>query len=385
LIPVEGFAMFKEKGGLQSVIDWLPLEAFANALSVLRDYRTELMNLLYQVTGMSDIMRGQSTKGATATEQALKAKFASTRVQEFQNEFARFASDTQKIKAEIISLHFDPQSIMERSNAQYMTGPDPMASQRAVALIKSSIIQYRVEVKPESVAMADMAAVKQERSEFLLAVSQFLQSSAPITQAAPWSGPFLLQILQWAVASFRGGATIEGVLDQMVTTANQQLQAAQSQPPPPDPKLMQVQAKMQMDQQKAQMDMQVTQQKSQIELHIKQVEAQMKQQQMQMDLLAQAFGIKMEQQKLQMGMEVAQQKAQVDTQKAQMDGEISVRKAESEIQMDAKRMALEDQKGSMEHERAIADHEMSMEQADAQHKQKLQQAKEKPAAKGGDK
>ena len=78
-------------------------------------FLAELMNLLFQVTGMSDIMRGQSTAGATATEQALKAKFASTRVQEFQNEFARFASDTQRIKAEIISKHFDPQTIAERS------------------------------------------------------------------------------------------------------------------------------------------------------------------------------------------------------------------------------------------------------------------------------
>ena len=33
LIPVEGFAMFKEKGGLQSVVDWLPIEAFVNALA----------------------------------------------------------------------------------------------------------------------------------------------------------------------------------------------------------------------------------------------------------------------------------------------------------------------------------------------------------------
>ena len=81
-------------------------------------------------------MRGQATSGATATEQALKAKFASTRVQEFQNEFARFASDAQKIRAEIISKHFDPQTIMERSNVRYMTGVNPQAAMEAIQMIK---------------------------------------------------------------------------------------------------------------------------------------------------------------------------------------------------------------------------------------------------------
>ena len=377
LIPVDGFAMFKEKGGLQAVVDWLPIESFVQALDVLRGYRAELQALLYQVTGMSDIMRGQSSGDATATEQALKAKFASTRVQEFQNEFARFASDTQKIKAEIISKHFDPETIAKRSNVQFMTGADQQGVQAAIQLIKSSIYQYRVEVKPESIAMADMAAVKQERSEFLLAVSQFLQSSQPIVQGAPWAGPFLLQILQWAMAGFRGGATIEGVLDQMVTQAQQQLLQAQQQPPPPNPEM--IKAKMEMD--KMQAEMQIDQQQAQMELQIKKVEMQMRQQEMQMDLMAKAFGIQLEQKKLQMGMEVAQQKAQVDLQKTQMDGEISARQAQNEVQMDAKRMALEEEKGSMEHERAIADHEMSMEQADASHKQKLQQVKEAEKAK----
>ena len=42
------------------------------ALEKLTAYRAELMGLLFQVTGMSDIMRGQASSGATATEQALK-------------------------------------------------------------------------------------------------------------------------------------------------------------------------------------------------------------------------------------------------------------------------------------------------------------------------
>ena len=354
LIPVEGFAMFKEKGGLQSVIDWLPIESFVQALQVLRDYRVELQALLYQVTGMSDIMRGQSSNGATATEQALKAKFASTRVQEFQNEFARFASDTQKIKAEIISKHFDPETIAKRANVQYMTGSDPQKAQSAIALIKSSIYQYRVEVKPESIAMADMAAVKQERSEFLLAISQFLQSSAPITQAAPWSGPYLLRMLQWAMAGFRGGASIEGELDRMVTAAEQQLKAAQAAPPPPNPEV-----------EKAKMEMAVAQQQAQMDMQIKQVELKMREQEIQMDLMAKAFQLKLDQQKAQISLDVTKQKAMVDLQKSQMDGDLAREQAEFDFEAQARQMAMDAESDARK-----------MEHADAQHEQKMKQAKE---------
>lgn len=257
MIPAENFALFKDKGGLAGVVDWLPLEMVVGALDKLREYRGELITLLYQVTGMSDIMRGQSSGATTATEQAIKAKFASVRVQSFQDEFARFASDTQKIKAEVISKFFDPQTIAERANVQGMIGVDPGVAQQAISLVKSRLMAYRVEVKPEQVAMADYAAIKEERSAFLMAVATFLQSSAPLMQAAPWSGPYLLQMLQWAMAGFRDGASVEGVLDQMVLTAQRAL-AAPPPPPQPDPAMQTAMVKAQAEQFKAKADVQQT-------------------------------------------------------------------------------------------------------------------------------
>lgn len=306
LIPVDGFEAFKEKGGLAGVVDWLPLEPIVGALQVLRDYRTELMQLLFQVTGMSDIMRGQSTAGATATEQSIKAKFASVRVQRLQNDFARFASDVQAIKAEIISKHFDPQTIVDRSNIQYMMGADVQTAQEAIRLIKSDFYQYRIEVKPESVSMADMAAIKQERSEFLMAISQFFQSSLPVGQAAPWTMPYLLQMLQWVIAGFRGGSTIEGVMDQMVLAANQAAQQAAQQPPQPDPEMVKMQAQMQMEQQKGQID-----------------------------IVGKMADLKFKGQSAMMDLQKKRMELALKAKEASLDHEVNVRKMEGEIQRDA--------------------------------------------------
>lgn len=364
LIPCDNFALFKEKGGLTAVVDWMPLEMIVGALEVLKGYRVELMSLLFQVTGMSDIMRGQSTQGATATEQALKAKFASTRVQEFQNEFARFASDIQSIKAEIISKHFDPQTILTRSNAKYLTGSEQpeQAMLEAIQIIKDDIYQYRIEVKPESVSMTDMAAVKQERSEFLMAMATFLQSSQPIVASAPWAGPFLLQMLQWAMAGFRGGATIEGTLDQMVVAARQAAQQAASQPPPPDPKVEAVKMKAQIDMAKSQQEMQQQAQQNAMEIEKMKLDFQLAIQKANLEIATLKQKADIDSQKMQMDLAGKQQAHALDAQKAEMD-----------IEADAKRMALE--------AKAEAEgHDAEMQRSDEKHAVGIQQMKEKAKA-----
>jgi tRNA U38,U39,U40 pseudouridine synthase TruA len=268
LIPVENWAMFAEKGGIRGQVDWLPLDQISMALTALRDYRRELKDALYEITGMSDIMRGQGTDvGVTATEQAIKAKFGSVRIQALQDEFARFASDVQKLKAEIISKHFDVQTILERSNAQYTW--DEGTAPQAAALIKSDLACYRIEVKPENLSLTDFAALKSERMEVMAGISTFLQAAAPIGQMVPASAPFLLQILQWAVSGLKGSSGIEGVLDQMILSAQQAQQQAASQPQaptPPDPKVQAAQLKAQADLQKTQAELQADVIRSSVEV-----------------------------------------------------------------------------------------------------------------------
>lgn len=318
MIPVDGFLAFGEKGGLKGATDWLPLDQFVLALDKLREYRTELIALLYQVTGMSDIMRGQSSKATTATEQAIKAKFASTRMQAFQNEFARFASDIMALKAEIISKHFSPETIVKRSNMPNLSPQDQQIAQAAVQMIKSDVYQYRVAVKPEAISMQDYAAVKQERGEMLTSVATYLQSAMPVMQAAPQLGPMLLQLLQWAVAGFRGGATIEGSIDQAVVQMQQAL--ANPPPPQPNPEIMKAQMEAKIAQDEHQMNMQAMQVKTQTEVMKAKV-----------GLQTAAMKARIDQQKAGMDLQNTAQKNAMDLQSTAQSHELSMQKQQADI------------------------------------------------------
>lgn len=273
LIPVDNWAAFAEKGGIQGRIALVPLNDVVAAIGQLTERRREEVDALYQITGQSDIMRGQATSpGATATEQMAKARFGSVRMQALQDEFARFTSDVQRLKAEIISKHFRPETILQRSNAQYAFGKDEKAKpgtlQAAMQLVKDRFAEYRIVVKPDSVALTDFAALRSERTEVIQAVSQFISAVQPLLAVMPQALPFALELLQSLVAGLRGASTLEGVIDRAIAQAEaaQEAAAANPQPQQEDPKLQAERMKQQTALAKGQADKEKEQVKLQADL-----------------------------------------------------------------------------------------------------------------------
>jgi hypothetical protein len=260
LIPVDSWAMFAESGGLKGKIDWLPVLDVVNSLDKLRQLRDETIALLQQQTGMSDIMQGALRSPYEGVGQSqMKAQFGSVRVQALQDQFAQFAADLLQLKAEIICKHFEPQTIIEQSNMQYSMDGELLP--QAVELLKQPKMAYiRIKVRPETVAMVDYARLKVERTEFLTAMATFMQSAAPMVQQDRNTMPYLIKMLQWSMAGFKGSQEIEGILDKAVEDSIQRLKQQQEEPDPEQQKEQaKLQGEMQKIQAKAQADIQLRQ------------------------------------------------------------------------------------------------------------------------------
>lgn len=259
LIPVDNWAMFSEKGGLKGVIDWVPIEAVVNAIEILTTKQGEKIQQLYQVTGMNDIMRGsaQSNARTSATRDQLEASYGSIRIEALQNEFARWVGDLQGLKVEIISRHYQPETIVKQSNIlSTVDGRDPQLVEQAIQLIKDSDnARWRITVRPETLAIADYAQMKQDRTEYINALALFMQSAAPLLEMDPGSLPSLLKLLKWGLSGFRGSSEIEGVIDADIS----RLEKAPPQPKQ-DPAAATEQMKQKGIQDKIQMEMTQAQQ-----------------------------------------------------------------------------------------------------------------------------
>jgi hypothetical protein len=267
--------MFGEKGGLAGTVDWFPIQDVVNALDKLREIRDETISLLQQVTGMSEIMRGQSAgqyQGVGQTQ--LMAKYGSVRVQALQDQFGEFASNLMQIKAEVIARHFSPETIGQRSNIGFTKDRD--LAEQAIMLIKDpKQARLRVAIKPESVAIVDYAQLKMERTDFINALSMFLQSASPLITVQPDSMPYLLELLQWGLAGFKGSSQIEGVMDKAIEEAQRKLQEMQAQKEQQgDPAEKQAQMEMQREQMKQQGELAKIQAKAEADLRLRQADMQ---------------------------------------------------------------------------------------------------------------
>lgn len=260
LYPASNWSELSEKGGLKGKVDWFPLEQITSAISVLSDKRAEKIGLLQQVTGWSDIMRGQSNPGETLGAQKLKSAYGGVRIQRQQSEFAEFASGLKQIAAEIMCKHFDAATLMERSNLG--STPDAGLMQSAAELLKSGKARFRVQVKPESINMTDYAQLKQERGEAIQSLTGLVAAMTPLIQSGGAQAvEFTLKAGAWMLAGVQGGEGLEAEFDAFARKAAQA--AAEPKPPPlPDPAVV----KGQVDMQKMGMDLQSAQAKHQMDM-----------------------------------------------------------------------------------------------------------------------
>ena len=275
LIPVDKWMAFSEKGGLKGSIDLLPLDQIANTLLQCYQAQSNIKGQIYEITGISDIIRGVGAASETATAQQIKGQYAGLRLRQMQDSVAMFASELLRIKAQIICTKFQDKTILEQAAAQQMSQADQQMIPAALQLIRNSPLRsFRIQVDADSLVQLDENQNKQDRVEFLNAFSNFLREAVPAGQSTPELAPMLLEVMKFGVSGFKQANAIEGTID----TALQQLvqkSAQNAQNPPPNPEMMKIQAQQQSEQMKVQADVQMEQARAQADIQIEQMKAQL--------------------------------------------------------------------------------------------------------------
>jgi hypothetical protein len=314
LIPVHNWMAFAEKQGMKGAIDLVDIAPFANALMSCYQAMEQVKSQIYEIMGIADIQRGQTDPNETLGAQIIKSNNAAGRLKTMQNHVVQFATMLLNIKAQIICNHFSDETILKISGADQLSDNDKQLVPQALELLKSeSSKNFRIEVTSDSMIYQDEQQEKQNRVEFLTAVSQFVQTALPVGQAVPELVPLFMEMLKFGVTAFKAGKQIEGLIDETADKFREQAKMQEGQPKPPTP-----------EQQKAQMEMQKIQ-----------AQGQMKQQEMQMQA-------QLEQQKMQMQIEMERAKQEYQSQETQvrMQMEMDRNAAEREMEMKMAQMKM---------------------------------------------
>jgi hypothetical protein len=156
LVPVPNWAAFAEKGGSNS-IQWWPVEQVIKVLEGCFTARKALISDVFQVTGISDIIRGDTDPNETKGAQVIKQSWGNVRLRDRQKELARFARDLTRLLGEVIADKFQPDTLMRVSQ---MTLPWQAELDQQFQQAQLAWQQQVTEIKlAQQAQMAQMAAV----------------------------------------------------------------------------------------------------------------------------------------------------------------------------------------------------------------------------------
>jgi hypothetical protein len=312
LLPVKNYGAFSEKGGLQGAINLVDIAPIAQGLNMAYQAMEQVKGQIYEIMGIADIQRGQTDPSETLGAQIIKSNNASGRLKTMQHDVVNFATALLQIKAQIICQHFTDDTIVKISGAMQLSPQDQALIPQALALLKDEPAKnFRIEVTTDSMIYQDEQQEKQDRMEFLSAVSGFLSQALPAARETPELTPMLVEMLKFGVTAFKAGKGLEGLIDETADKFRQQAKEQEGQPKPPSP-----------EEQKMQMQMQMEQSKMQAQAQARQAEMQMQMQ--------------LEQQKMQMQMEVEKAKQEYQAQENQLKFQLEEQRNMMDREMEMK-------------------------------------------------
>jgi hypothetical protein len=294
LVPISDWAAF---GGSKEVIVWLPIDMIANTINVLVTLRKQIIDDIYQVMGLSDIMRGSTDPNETLGAQQLKMQSGSVRIRDKQGEMARLSKDCVLIVTEIVTEKFADETIMAMSQMelprmaqqqaqlaqmaqqlqlkqqqaqmamqQLQAPPQPgappppqqngqqiqqiqqdlmMAQQQLQSFAQQPTYEqvmaflrdnraraFVLDIETDSTIQLDEQREKQQRTEFMQVLGAILPQLGQMAAAQPQMAAFAGELLKFAVAPYRVGRQLDNAID----TAVQNMEALSGQQGGQDPK-----------------------------------------------------------------------------------------------------------------------------------------------------
>jgi hypothetical protein len=115
LIPAKGPAAMSGDSAvsLDKAIWTMPLDVLVTTLNQLTNQRELVKQVIYEITGISDILRGSSVPSETATAQNIKNQWGTLRLKKIQKRVQRYVRDCFRIMAEIMAEKFGEDTFKE--------------------------------------------------------------------------------------------------------------------------------------------------------------------------------------------------------------------------------------------------------------------------------
>jgi hypothetical protein len=216
-VPIANLAeriMAANGTGWEAVYATLPIDDKVEVLNTLIQMRDTAKQVVYEITGISDIVRGASAASETATAQQIKGQWAGVRMKRRQQEIAQNCRETFRIFAEVIAEHFTPEQLYLMTGMQL----DP----QSLAMLKTDVGRtFAIDVETDSTIMADDQQNRQDVTQLLQTLTEYTQAVLPQIAQGVMPADLAKEMLLMVVGAWKSGRALEDQIAKLPSTAQQ--------------------------------------------------------------------------------------------------------------------------------------------------------------------
>ena len=151
---------------------FFPLAEIGAAIAQLEARKQIVKGEIFEIIGISDIIRGDTDANETATAQRLKGSFGSLRLRPLREPVEEFIRDTYEIMADVMSSKFEPETF------EAMTGLP--VSEDVMSLLRSDDLNnFRIDVETDSTVQPNEVINQNNAVEFATTIGSFMAQAVP--------------------------------------------------------------------------------------------------------------------------------------------------------------------------------------------------------------
>ena len=208
LVPADMSSTLASEKGIDNAIWMMPVKELIVVLQQLYQAREQCKQVIYEITGIADIMRGASKASETLGAQQIKAQWGGLRVKDQQKEVQRYARDLLRMMLELAATKFSEMTWARATGLDYLTESQEIQARQAAQMYQSrgqplppeiqrqaqkptwqqvmEILQddlqraFRIDIETNSTLAPEAAEDQRQIAEVLNAMAQYLNGVAPL-------------------------------------------------------------------------------------------------------------------------------------------------------------------------------------------------------------
>lgn len=251
-IAVQNMRALVEKGGLETMVWYVPVQELVQAIGELNAQDDKFKNNIYEWFGVPDILRGASDPVETAAAQEAKVSAAHDRFKDQKKMIQELARETLEIMIDMALYLYDDQKIAKIVGFDYMPVADQQRFPAALGSLRNDTERtIRIEIETDSTSFMGEQVRLQQRNAVVSTVVEGFAKIGPMLEQSPAMATIAAKIMSYSLAGIPGGRSfadeVKGAIDELI---EQMENPPEPPPPPPDYAAM----KAQTDQFKAETD-----------------------------------------------------------------------------------------------------------------------------------